>query len=479
MILRLEDPANHGIRETESVNVERALYSVRDAAYRVVVMASLLCAGGGFALAEDAIEQAPRPSPVHRVDYLSWLDGRRTASTGSNAAGTVFATAADLQPIEDRAALQRAGAGPWDDLPAVESWLKRHAHALRSYQDVARADSLYLGIKPATNPPGGPAWRGALIHAVVPGLATVRLAAEGHLAAGWNAWSRGDRDRIIENTLVNLRVARLLESERPMVARMASLNIAEHAHYALARAVSYSDDPVALAASLAARLVAADSPLSDMTDAYDFQRLTVWDFLQRLYAPPQTPGDRRIDESASAVYAHLTALVPGAAPAWEEVRTAAASTGFDADLADADAYFDRLGAWSAAPWHRALPRTGEVIQATEKLSNVMVRVFARDMTLPRAHHARAMTVQRGVHLLVHILEHRHRSGRYPQSLDELGSFRGIERWTIDPYTGKRFVYAPTREGFVLYSVGPDGKDDAARPFLPGTEAGDVVLWPAP
>jgi hypothetical protein len=47
---------------------------------------------------------------------------------------------------------------------------------------------------------------------------------------------------------------------------------------------------------------------------------------------------------------------------------------------------------------------------------------------------------------------------YPASLDELRSKLG---WALpdDPFSGRAFIYRVMGEGFVLYSVGPDMKDD--------------------
>jgi hypothetical protein len=56
------------------------------------------------------------------------------------------------------------------------------------------------------------------------------------------------------------------------------------------------------------------------------------------------------------------------------------------------------------------------------------------------------------------------SGEFPASLADLKGFGGMQ----DPFTGKALMYRRKGEGFVLYSVGPDLKDDG------GTER-DLVL----
>lgn len=67
-------------------------------------------------------------------------------------------------------------------------------------------------------------------------------------------------------------------------------------------------------------------------------------------------------------------------------------------------------------------------------------------------------------------------GRYPQSLAELKS--GID-WKLpaDPFTGINLIYKPGNKGFILYSVGPDQKDDGGMNLQSGSQTiprGDIV-----
>lgn len=53
------------------------------------------------------------------------------------------------------------------------------------------------------------------------------------------------------------------------------------------------------------------------------------------------------------------------------------------------------------------------------------------------------------------------TGRYPEGLDEL--VPGIlGEVPIDPFTGKPFVYRREGEGFIVYSLGSNQKDDGGR-----------------
>jgi hypothetical protein len=62
-------------------------------------------------------------------------------------------------------------------------------------------------------------------------------------------------------------------------------------------------------------------------------------------------------------------------------------------------------------------------------------------------------------------------GAYPRSLNDL---RKALRWDVpaDPFSGKDFVYHRKGAGFVLYSIGPDLRDDGGV-RLGGTSGGGI------
>lgn len=70
--------------------------------------------------------------------------------------------------------------------------------------------------------------------------------------------------------------------------------------------------------------------------------------------------------------------------------------------------------------------------------------------------------------------YRLRHGSYPATLDEAG----VSDINKDPFTGGRFVYKPAKQGFLLYSVGADGKDDGGWRAPERAEGGgDISLLP--
>src|SRR5205807_2515607 len=57
--------------------------------------------------------------------------------------------------------------------------------------------------------------------------------------------------------------------------------------------------------------------------------------------------------------------------------------------------------------------------------------------------------------------HQRETGGYSRALAEL-SPKYLDKVPDDLFTGKPLVYRPEETGFLLYSVGPNGKDDGGR-----------------
>ena len=73
-------------------------------------------------------------------------------------------------------------------------------------------------------------------------------------------------------------------------------------------------------------------------------------------------------------------------------------------------------------------------------------------------------------------------GRYPESLAEL---RAKIDWPLpsDPFSGKDFIYRREGKGYLLYSIGPNMKDEGGKdrrsvtgPLPPGQEPPDDIAW---
>ncbi|MBN2456964.1 MAG: hypothetical protein JXB29_10610 [Sedimentisphaerales bacterium] len=63
------------------------------------------------------------------------------------------------------------------------------------------------------------------------------------------------------------------------------------------------------------------------------------------------------------------------------------------------------------------------------------------------------------------------AGRFPETLNELVSSGYLKAVPNDPYSNSSLVYMLTEDGFKLYSVGADFKDDDGVVKL------DIIYWP--
>ena len=66
-------------------------------------------------------------------------------------------------------------------------------------------------------------------------------------------------------------------------------------------------------------------------------------------------------------------------------------------------------------------------------------------------------------IILGLQAYKDRYGYYPANLNALKSQLGWEVPT-DPFTGKDFIYRPQGNGFLLYGVGENLKDDGAKKY---------------
>jgi hypothetical protein len=92
--------------------------------------------------------------------------------------------------------------------------------------------------------------------------------------------------------------------------------------------------------------------------------------------------------------------------------------------------------------------------------------------------AYCMALSRAAQVAVEIEKHRLGAGQYPDTMKTLAEKLGEA--AIDPHSGKPLLYNRTDKGYLVWSVGPNGKDDGAKNaayFVDGEERGwDDIVW---
>ena len=95
----------------------------------------------------------------------------------------------------------------------------------------------------------------------------------------------------------------------------------------------------------------------------------------------------------------------------------------------------------------------------------------------RALHQAALTV-------LALERYRQEKRAYPLTLDELKAGGYLDALPADPYSDKPLSYRVTNGSFVLYSLGPDFRDDGGESgrtqegkSKPWINKGDTIFWP--
>ncbi|HEX8834428.1 MAG TPA: hypothetical protein VF719_09520, partial [Abditibacteriaceae bacterium] len=92
------------------------------------------------------------------------------------------------------------------------------------------------------------------------------------------------------------------------------------------------------------------------------------------------------------------------------------------------------------------------------LTKALLPVFGRTYSMVRQEEAYADMAR--VAFVLHA--HRNRTGRYPKTLAEISN-ASQRSLPLDPYTKQPFGYRLSPDGFALYSVGPNKKDNGGKP----------------
>ncbi|MBL7224426.1 MAG: hypothetical protein ISS72_11280 [Candidatus Brocadiae bacterium] len=155
---------------------------------------------------------------------------------------------------------------------------------------------------------------------------------------------------------------------------------------------------------------------------------------------------------------------------------------FKSDLV---AYIDLMSGYAATarlPYPQSLIRAGAVGKTIEQripryfiIARMLLPVLGRVFIEGQRHMARLDSARVGLT----VLRYRAQKGKLPDTLDALAP-DFVKAVPVDPFNGKPLLYRTTPQGFTVYSLGENGKDDGGQTERVGGRLVDVgfrVLWP--
>jgi hypothetical protein len=97
----------------------------------------------------------------------------------------------------------------------------------------------------------------------------------------------------------------------------------------------------------------------------------------------------------------------------------------------------------------------------EAIGSALITLLMPAVTKVQDAHDRAEQIQRNVQVAFALAAYHHDRGRYPARLDDLVPTY-IKAVPVDLFSGKPPIYGLSGKGYLLYSVGANGKDDGGR-----------------
>ena len=430
----------------------------------------------------------PAPNPAQPVNYIDWINQTYGAGMANNAWDVYRVAYQKLKPFEGD--WGETLKGPWSDNPEVEAWLEANQKGLLLFRAAARRDECFFPIghldllRPpeAREPISEPRAKDSLIAILLPHLPSHRLAVKGLIAEGYRDLAKGRHRRVWENAVLVLRSAHHLDHDAILIQRLVAVACKMSAYGALLDAFKLSDDRDALALRIASKLAAGDPDLRPLKNSCLFERLWIWDTYQRLFVPGKEQGTWKAHEG---YLRWLLRFIGGKSDrkrspdAFESMvkllSRRAASDGFDDTLRELNSIFDATDEWLDAPYHTAKPKADQLDQRVRDTENPLLEIFIPSQTGVREHDERCRAQRRATHLIVHLFAYHAETGKFPDSLDKLDA-PDLKELRIDPFSGRDFVYKKAADGFMLYSVAGNLKDNDGKHGRKWEE-GDFVFWP--
>lgn len=115
----------------------------------------------------------------------------------------------------------------------------------------------------------------------------------------------------------------------------------------------------------------------------------------------------------------------------------------------------------------------------EKIGNILIGLMAPALNKVQAAADRCEQMQYNLHLAFALAAYQRDRGRYPEELAALTP-KYIDKIPIDLFSGKPLVYRPSANGYLLYSIGVNGRDDEGQGTEDDPQADDLsVRMPLP
>jgi len=442
-------------------------------ACRCLALCCVFALSSVAAVAAD-IPKPPRPDSANPVNYVEWINRTMGAGVKENAARVYRDAYEEFEPYEGD--LGEVLDGPWSDNPKVAEWLAINRGAMKEFGQAAKMRECVFPLDDEASK-GDPRLNSMLTSVLLPNLQPHRQLCKALIAEGYQAWQKGDRKTLITNAVAVIRSGQHLDNTPILIQRLVAVNVQVTGYAALREAMKLSDKPDTLAREVLVQLRQVNPARAPFSLALLGERLSTWDWCQRLFVPGVKPGTWSLYTPlvAGAMSEELKSMLGDEYERFSKDLTKLPAIGFEATLREVNACYDQIEQWSAKPYAAPAGQVERINQSIKKNPNPVVRTFVADISRARILDDRADAAGRATRLIALILVHHGATGNYPASLGELKS-PDLKQIRMDPFSGRDFVYKRQATAFTLYGVGENSKDDGGQ-HDESWKTGDFVFWP--
>jgi hypothetical protein len=369
----------------------------------------------------------------------------------------------------------RAAVRPWaaKEYPHIAAWLKANEKPLALVVEATRKPD-YFNPLVSRGDERGP---GGLIAALLPSVQKCRELANALAARAMLRVAEGKFDAAWQDLLACHRLARLVARGATLIEALVGIAIEQITSQA---DLAYLERANLTSGQARDRLkdLQALPPLPPLADKIDLgERFVYLDCVQRF---------RRGGVGALQELDGRPARKPTAVELW-----ALGFIDWAPAMREGNRWYDRLAAAAClqgrAERERALDRIEEELKALRKratgpgnfawrlalgkdlpdrevgkaVGDVLISLLMPAVRKVQGAYDRAEQVRRDLHVAFALAAYRADRGRYPAKLAELAP-KYLAAVPGDLFSGKPLVYRPSEEGYLLYSVGVNGKDEGGR-----------------
>jgi len=435
-----------------------------------------------------AIGPTPEGGDGMPAEYFQWLGIDEPPKDGDYLVGLSAYTKDRLKLGTDASAAILdeqlwAAKRPWaaEDYPHIAAWLKANEKPLAVVVEATKRPEYF---NPLVSPRKGNEPT-SLLNALLPSVQKCREVVTALAGRAMLRVSEGKLDDAWQDLLACHRLARLVARGGTLIEALVGV--------ALDKVTSVADLAYLESAGLTAQQV--QERLSD---------------LQAL--PPFPPLADKIDLAERFVYLETMQLIRRRGPsALDALVGGSARKGtpgeikgvekidWEPALINGNQWYDRLAdalrQKDRAERKKALGQIDNDLQALKKGipgSNALSRLFLDNKARGKAMgdliltllmpafgkvqdaYDRAEQTQRNLHLAFALAAYQRDNGRYPAKLDDLAP-KYLAAVPDDLFSGKALLYRPAEKGYLLYSVGVNGKDEGGRQYDDDPPGDDLAV----